>query len=74
MPTVAPGSVVVVMLTRGAMTIDNDFAGETAPALSLTVTPNVKVPAVRGMPRIAPLVGLSVSPPGRVPVTTSQLL
>src|SRR5207244_323684 len=72
-PTVAFGSVVVVILTRAAMVIVNDCAVAVAPALSFTVTPNVKVPAAPGVPAMAPLVAFKASPPGSAPETTCQL-
>ncbi len=54
--------------------MERDCDGETAPALSLTVTLNLKVPGASGMPLIAPFPGSRLRPLGSAPVTTAQVL
>ena len=68
------GSEVVVMVTPAPIVIDRDWAGEVLPALSLTVTLKGNAPLAVGVPLIAPLAAVRVSPPGRAPDTTVQLL
>ena len=55
------------------MVIGNCFAGEVAPVLSLTVTPNEKVPLVVGVPLIWLVPGFSWNPGGNAPLTMVQL-
>ena len=54
--------------------MDRALAGEVAPVLSFTVTLKVEVPAVVGVPAIAPLVEFKVRPGGSDPLLTVHLL
>jgi hypothetical protein len=64
----------VVIVGRGRTLIESAFAGDVVPAVSLTVTLKLKgLPtALEGVPLIAPLAALSVSPGGSDPVLTVQ--
>jgi hypothetical protein len=56
------------------MVIVNGSNAEARPALSVTVTENLKMPAAVGIPLMTPKDGLSASPGGREPALTVQLL
>jgi hypothetical protein len=65
-PAVAPGKDVVVMESGGAIVIERGFESE---ALAASTTPMVKfeVPAADGVPEIAPVALLRLSPAGSAP-------
>src|SRR5205085_2648716 len=71
-PSVPPGNAAVVMLRPPAMVMDNAFDAD-APTLSLTASVKLAVPAVVGVPVIAPVPALRFSPAGSAPTVTDQL-
>src|SRR5205085_8637165 len=69
MPTVLPGNAFVVIAGAAAIAIDS--ALETAaPTLSVTRSVKPAVPAVVGVPVIAPVPALRFSPAGSAPTVT----
>jgi hypothetical protein len=68
------GSGVVVTVTPAPIVMDKGWAGDVAPALSLTVMLKENVPLAVGVPVIAPLAVFRVKPLGSDPVLTVQLL
>ena len=67
------GKVIAVIAGGVATIMDNCFAGEVAPVMSLTVTPNENVPLVLGVPLNWLVPGFSCNPGGVVPLTMVQL-
>ena len=55
------------------MLMDNCFAGEVAPVLSLTVTPNENVPIVLGVPLIWLVPPFICNPGGDAPMMVQLL-
>ena len=51
----------------------NDFAAD-APAVFEAVTEKVKLPVVLGVPEMTPVLVFNVSPPGRLPDVTAQVI
>ena len=72
-PTVPLGSVGAVLIVGpGTMLMENDFVSE-PPKLSVTLIPKVNGPGAVGVPLIVP-VPPRVSPPGKTPEATVQVL
>ena len=71
-PTSLFGSVRVVITKAGLMVIINGLVA-VAPILSVTMIVKLKVPAVVGVPAIAPVDGVRVSPAGSKPVESDQV-
>jgi hypothetical protein len=71
-PTVPPVSVVVLIVSRGATTIDRPGDNAVAPTLSATRTIKLKVPSVDGVPLMMPVPAVRFNPAGIVPDITDQ--
>jgi hypothetical protein len=71
-PTVPPVSVVVLMVSRGATTIDRPGDNAVAPTLSATRTIKLKVPSVDGVPLMTPVPEVRLKPVGIAPDITDQ--
>ena len=64
-----------MVISRVVPTVmESDFAGETAPRLSATVTLKDEVPTAVGVPPITPVDAFSDKPAGSVPLLKVQLL
>ena len=68
-----PSGSEVVVIDGAAMMVSDRFLVPVPPTLSVTRTVKLDVPAVVGVPVIAPVDGLSVSPAGRVPDCIDQV-
>ena len=69
---VPPGNEVVVMDSVGAIAIERAFESE-APAWSATLIVKSAVPAVDGVPEIAPVAGSRASPAGSAPAVRDHV-
>ena len=69
-PTVPPASVVVLIVSRGATTIDSPGDNAVDPTLSVTRTIKLKVPSVVGVPLMTPVPAVRFNPAGIAPDTT----
>ena len=68
------GRFVVVMVRPEVMVMESTTPGEVFPALSLTVTVKLEVPAVLAEPLITPVDEFRVRPAGNDPTVTVQEL
>jgi hypothetical protein len=71
-PSEPPGSDVVVIVSAGATVIVSAFV-ELEPTLSTAWMVKPGAPAVAGVPVMAPLAELRLSPPGSDPAETDQV-
>ena len=74
MPTLAPDSEVVVILSTGGLLMVMEKVWVAVPAaLSVTCMVKLTVPATVGVPEMTPVEALRLNPAGNEPIDTDQV-